>query len=44
MLSPGEVTRTKSDMKKLRKIIKIKEFKNIENGLNMFFKWHDNYY
>ena len=43
-LSKGEVIRTNSDMKKLKRIIKIKEFKNIENGLNVFFKWHDNYY
>jgi UDP-glucuronate 4-epimerase len=43
-LSKGEVKRTNSGMNKLNKIIKLKEFKNIDNGLNIFFKWHDNYY
>lgn len=43
-LSKGEVKKTNSSMNKLKKIIKIKEFKKIDNGLNIFFKWHDDYY
>ena len=43
-LSKGEVIRTNSGMNKLKKIIKLKQFKNIDDGLSIFFRWHDDYY
>ena len=39
-----EVSRTKSKMTNLRKIIKIKQFTKINHGLIKFLKWHDEYY
>ncbi len=43
-LSKGELKKTNSSLKKLRKYIIVNKFKNIEDGLKVFLKWHDEYY
>ena len=43
-LQVGDIFETKSDIKKLKKLIKFKKFTNVKRGIKLFIEWYKEYF